>query len=69
MEINKILSDIRHDSRMSRDDLAKKSGVSITYIYQIEKEDKNPTIKFVMKLLNAMGYTLKIVPMEVLNES
>lgn len=61
-EFDLILSIIklRHDKKLSQRDLARLSGISQPNIVRFEKVNHSATIQTTLKILNAMGYTLKI---------
>jgi len=47
--------------RISQEDLASLSGVSVRYIYEIEKGIANPSIETLMTVLRVLGMSLKLV--------
>jgi len=52
------LQKIREDRGMSRTELSKKSGVSLSFINYIEAGDKSPTLRTLEKLAAALGVTV-----------
>lgn len=54
------LSDIRRESNLTQKELAEKTGLSQSTIAKIERGSINPSINNILKLLAAMGKTLKI---------
>ena len=51
----------RKKSSLSQKDLAKKTGLSQQAISRIETGYSSTTIKNMLKYLNALGYTIKVV--------
>lgn len=60
-EIIKELQKVRKEKGLSQSKLSELSGVEQSVITRIEK-GTNPQIETVLKLLNALDLTLKVVP-------
>ena len=56
--IGKKIRSMRKESKMTQPQLAKKSGVSVTWISACETGRKFPSFKTVVLLLEAMGYEM-----------
>ena len=54
----------REEKKLTQRELSKLSGISQPVIARIERRVNAPTVETLMKLLFAMGYTLKVVPLE-----
>ncbi len=52
---------IRNKSKMSQKDLEERTGISQPNIARFEKNIHTATLTTTLKILNAMGYKLKIV--------
>lgn len=63
MEIIKATVEARKRSNLSQRDLSKISGIKQPAIARIESLRGSPRIATIMKILNSMGYTLKVVPL------
>ena len=63
MEIIKATVEARKKSNLSQRDLSKISGIKQPAIARIESLRGSPRIATIMKILNSMGYTLKVVPL------
>ena len=46
--------------RISQEDLASLSGVSVRYIYEMEKGMANPSLETLMTVLRVLGMSLKL---------
>lgn len=57
------IKDIRKKKELSQEELASKSGLHRTYISDIERGDRNVSLKNVEKLAKALG----LKPSELLN--
>lgn len=57
LRVNKL----RLDIGISQEALALKSGINRTYIGEIERGEKSPSIKTIAKLANGLGITKKIL--------
>ena len=56
--------DAREKSNLTQRELSKLSGIRQPVIARIEKGVNSPQTNTLMKLLYAMGYTLKVVPLK-----
>ena len=63
MEIIKATVEARKKSNLSQRDLSKISGIKQPAIARIESLRGSPRIATIMTILNSMGYTLKVVPL------
>lgn len=63
MEIIKATVEARKRSNLSQRDLSKISGIKQPAIARIESLRGSPRLATIMKILNSMGYTLKVVPL------
>ena len=63
MEIIKATVEARKKSNLSQRDLSKISGIKQPAIARIESLRGSPRLATIMKILNSMGYTLKVVPL------
>lgn len=62
-EIIKELQKVRKEKELSQSKLSELSGVEQSVITRIEN-GTNPQIETVLKLLNALDLTLKVVPID-----
>ncbi|MDK0862840.1 helix-turn-helix transcriptional regulator [Clostridium perfringens] len=53
--VGENLRRIREEKKLSRRELAEKSGLSQSYIVQIEKGTKNPTLEVLKSLANSLN--------------
>lgn len=58
MELAKRLKSVRAKKEFSVYKLSKLSGVSSTYIHEIEQGKKQPTVEIVFRICSALGITL-----------
>lgn len=58
LNVAKRLTELRESMNMSKNQLAKLSGVSQSYISDIELEKKNPSLDILERLCNALGITV-----------
>lgn len=49
---------LRENKGMKQNALANKAGVSPTYIYQLERGEKSPTVEYLEYICDALGITL-----------
>ncbi|MBQ4443374.1 MAG: helix-turn-helix transcriptional regulator [Clostridia bacterium] len=49
---------LREERKMNRNELANKAGVSPTYIYQLEKGEKSPTVEYLGYICDALSVSL-----------
>lgn len=57
-ELGERLKRFREQRKMNRNELANAAGVSPTYIYQLEKGEKSPTIEYLGYICEAMDISL-----------
>jgi transcriptional regulator with XRE-family HTH domain len=50
----KIISDLRKSARLSQEELAERAGVHRTYVSQLERGLKSPTLDTILKLSSAL---------------
>ena len=53
----------REEAKLSQRDLAEKTGIKQATISRIERMKVSPRVDTLMHLLNQIGYTLEIVPL------
>ncbi len=53
----------REEAKLSQRDLAEKTGIKQSAIARIERMKVSPRVDTLMHLLNQIGYTLKVVPL------
>lgn len=58
-ELGLRIKRLRESKDMSRNALANKAGVSPTYIYQLEKGEKSPTIEYLEYICNALDTSIE----------
>jgi len=51
----RVLRNIRKDSKISQDDLGAKSGYHRTYIGQLERGEKSPSLRTLFNLAASLG--------------
>lgn len=55
------LSDLRKSSHLSQQELADKSGLSLSTISAIENDnDRSPTLSSIIKYITALGYKISL---------
>lgn len=54
----------REKSNLTQSELAKKAGMKQPNIAKLENYSRSPQVSTLLKVLFAMGYTLKVVPIE-----
>jgi len=52
------IKNLRLESGLSQEQLALKSDITTVYLGQIERNEKNPTVKLVERIANALGLSL-----------
>ena len=57
-EVGDRLKFLREQRKMNKNELANAAGVSPTYVYQLEKGEKSPTVEYLGYLCEALGVTL-----------
>ncbi|WP_246716320.1 helix-turn-helix domain-containing protein [Bradyrhizobium diazoefficiens] len=55
--LGKIISGLRQSARLSQEELAGRAGIHRTYVSQIERGLKSPTIVMLLKLSKALETT------------
>ena len=63
-DLIKATIEARERLKLSQRDLSEKSGVGQPVIARMERLVNSPQTSTLMKLLYAMGYTLKVVPLD-----
>ena len=58
-EVGEKIKKLREERRMSQNALANEAGVSPTYIYQLERGEKSPTIEYLDHICWGLGITLE----------
>ena len=64
MDIINATIEARKENNLTQRELSKISGVKQPVIARIEKRTNSPRIDTLFKLLYPMGYTIRIVPLE-----
>ena len=59
IEVGNRIKNLREKRFMNRNQLANRAGVSPTYIYQLEKGEKSPTIEYLSHICWGLGITLQ----------
>ena len=68
MKINEIISSIMTEQDRTACSLERESGVKNQTIGNARREGANPTIKNVVQILDALGYSVAVVPKNALPE-
>ncbi|MEZ2141998.1 helix-turn-helix transcriptional regulator [Bradyrhizobium sp. DN5] len=55
--LGKIISGLRHSAGLSQEELADRAGIHRTYVSQIERGLKSPTIVMLLRLSKALETT------------
>lgn len=63
-ELGHCVRMLRHQARMKQSELAQISGVSQSAVSQVEQGSRCPTLKTIFKILDALGFSLKVVVKE-----
>lgn len=58
-EVAKKIKALREARNLTQNALAYQAGVSPTYIYQLEKGEKNPTVEYLDHICWGLGITLE----------
>ena len=58
VEVGERIRHFREQKHMNKNELANLAGVSPTYVYQLEKGEKSPTVEYLGYLCDALGITL-----------
>lgn len=69
MEIMQAAIEARKNNKMSQEELSRKAGLKQSAIARVEKGKHSPSISTLIKILNPLGYTLKVVPIKKSNET
>ena len=57
-DVGKRIKELREERQLTQYALAHQSGVSPTYIYQLERGEKSPTIEYLEHICWGLGVTL-----------
>ncbi|MBQ8429828.1 MAG: helix-turn-helix transcriptional regulator [Clostridia bacterium] len=57
-DVGNRIKELREKKKMTQYALANQSGVSPTYIYQLERGEKSPTIEYLAHICWGLGVTL-----------
>ncbi len=52
--ISQVLAQLRHDAKISQEELAHRAGIHRTYVSQIERGLKSPTLQILIQIANAL---------------
>lgn len=58
IEVAKRIKELREKNHLSQNALANLAGVSPTYIYQLERGEKSPTVEYLNYICNALNVSL-----------
>ena len=58
-EVANRIKELREAKKMTQNALATAAGVSPTYIYQLERGEKSPTVEYLDHICWGLGLTLK----------
>ena len=58
MAVGLRIKQLRERRKMNRNELANKAGVSPTYLYQLEKGEKSPTVEYLGYICDALQVSL-----------
>ncbi|MGB9885842.1 MAG: helix-turn-helix domain-containing protein [Moorellales bacterium] len=61
MDIGKKIAVLRKSLGMSKRELARRSGIALSYLHELEKGGKSPTLHTLEKLCDALGANLKML--------
>lgn len=64
IEIIEATIEVRKKSNLTQRELSEKCGIKQPNIAKIENFKRSPQVDTLMKMLLAMGYTLRVVPLE-----
>jgi len=53
--IAQTISKLRHEANISQEELADRAGIHRTYVSQIERSLKSPTLQVLMKIAKALN--------------
>lgn len=57
--VGRVLVDLRREAALSQESLAARAGMHRTYVSDVERGHRNPTVRIVAKWLRALGVTWK----------
>lgn len=69
MNIAEKITRLRKDKKMSQSDLAERTGLTQTYISQIERGKQSPTLKSLEKISQALGIPFPVLSFLALEDS
>lgn len=52
--ISQVLAQLRRDAKISQEELAHRAGIHRTYVSQIERGLKSPTLQILIQIANAL---------------
>ncbi len=58
-DVAKRIRELREERKMTQNALAYQAGVSPTYIYQLERGEKNPTVEYIDNICWGLGITIE----------
>ena len=58
-DVAKRIRELREERKMTQNALAYQAGVSPTYIYQLERGEKNPTIEYIDNICWGLGISIE----------
>ena len=58
-DVAKRIRELREERHLKQNTLANLAGVSPTYIYQLERGEKNPTIEYIDNICWGLGITIE----------
>ncbi len=64
MQIIEAAIEARKKAKLTQNELSKKCGIKQPTIAKIENRKRSPQVDTLMKMLLAMGYTLRVVPLD-----
>ena len=62
MEIMQASIEARKKKKITQEEISKKSGLTQSVVARVESGVHSPTMQTMLRYLNAIGYTLKVVP-------
>ena len=57
-DVGNRIRELREERKMTQYSLANQSGVSPTYVYQLERGEKSPTVEYLEHICWGLGITL-----------
>ena len=58
-DVAKRIKELREERKMTQNALAYQAGISPTYVYQLERGEKNPTIEYIDNICWGLGITIE----------